>query len=156
MPWVISFAASWVLFFILVDRNSLEINIFGGLLTLVLATIVDWGGQHLVLYEFNDLIIPWFGCSAFYKFGPIFTMGILFSQYFPEKIWMQTVNIFVFSFLFIFLEYLIILTHVAKYIHWNILASFFIDILAFSSLSWFTISFLKNRKLLSFLCLLQK
>jgi len=144
MPWVISFLASWVLFFILVDRSSLKINIYGGLLALTLATIVDWGGQHLGLYRFSNLIIPWFGCSAFYKFGPIFTMGILFCQYLPEKIQMQGINIFAFSFLFISLEYSITQAHVAKYIHWHILASFLIDILAFSSLSWFTVSFLKK------------
>lgn len=144
MPWVISFLVSWVLFFILVDRTNLKINMFGGLLSLTLASIVDWGGQHLELYKFYDIIIPWFGCSAFYKFGPIFTMGILFSQCVPRKKWMQAINIFAFAGIFIFLEYLVVLTRVAQYIHWHILASFLLDILTFSALTWFTTTFLKK------------
>lgn len=144
MPWVISFIVSWVLFFILVDKATLMKNIFGGLLILIIASIVDWGGQKLELYTFKDLIIPWFGCSAFYKFGPVFTMGILFIQSVPNKKWWQTLNIFVFSIIFLALERLITLTNVAQYIHWNILASLLVDILTFASLTWFAIEFLKK------------
>ena len=62
-----------------------------------LATLVDWGGQHLGLYKFLDLIIPWFGCSAFYKFGPVFTMGIIFTQYVPKGKWLQGLHIIAMS-----------------------------------------------------------
>lgn len=144
MPWVISFLVSWVLFLILVDRKTIKKNIFGGLLALTFATIVDWGGQQLELYIFKVLIIPWFGCSIFYKFGPIFTMEILFSQFVPKNKWLQALNVFVFAFLFLTLEQLIILTKVAQYIHWHFMASFFVDILALSSLTWVTTTFLKK------------
>ncbi|MDQ2085569.1 hypothetical protein RBH29_03865 [Herbivorax sp. ANBcel31] len=85
MPWVISFFISWILFFILIDHKKLKINILGGISALILASIVDWGGQELQFYQFYDVIIPWAGCSAFYKFGPILTMGTLFSQSIPKK-----------------------------------------------------------------------
>jgi hypothetical protein len=146
MPWIISFIVSWILFFLLTDNKNLKNNIWGGVLALLLASIVDYGGQELNLYNFMDIIIPWAGCSAFYKFGPIFTMGILFCQYVPRHKWLQTANIFMASILYILLELAIISTGVAKYIHWNTLASFFINILTFGSLTWFTIAFLRKEQ----------
>lgn len=144
MPWVISFFISWILFFILVDYKTLKFNIWGGISALILASIVDWGGQKLNLYQFYDVIIPWAGCSAFYKFGPIFTMGTLFSQSIPKKLWMQILNILVFSLLYLFLEALIINTGTAEYIHWHILASLLINMLTFGTLTYLTQSFLKT------------
>jgi len=146
MPWIISFIASWVLFFLLTDNKHLKRNIWGGILALLLASIVDYGGQRLGLYEFKQIIIPWAGCSAFYKFGPVFTMGVLFCQYVPRYKWLQAVNIFVISILYILLELSIISTGVAEYIHWNTLASFFINILAFGTLTWFTLVFLREKQ----------
>lgn len=146
MPWIISFIVSWILFFLLTDNKNLKNNIWGGVLALLLASIVDYGGQELNLYNFMDIIIPWAGCSAFYKFGPIFTMGTLFCQYVPRHKWLQTANIFMASILYILLELAIISTGVAKYIHWNTLASFFINILTFGSLTWFTIAFLRKEQ----------
>ncbi|NLI58016.1 MAG: hypothetical protein GX387_05770 [Clostridium sp.] len=146
MPWVISFFISWILFFTLVDYKELKRNIFGGIAALILGSIVDWGGQKLNLYQFYDVIIPWAGCSAFYKFGPILVIGILFSQSIPKKLWMQTLNILVFSLLYLFLEALIINVGVAEYVNWHILASFLFNVLTFSTLTYFSQSFLKNNR----------
>jgi hypothetical protein len=146
MPWVISFFISWILFFTLVDYKELKRNIFGGIAALILGSIVDWGGQKLNLYQFYDVIIPWAGCSAFYKFGPILVMGILFSQSIPKKLWMQTLNILVFSLLYLFLEAFIINVGVAEYVNWHILASFLFNVLTFSTLTYFSQSFLKNNR----------
>lgn len=145
MPWVISFISSWILFFALVDYKALKRNMYGGLLTLLLGSIVDYGGQQLGLYSFYELIIPWAGCSIFYKFGPIFTMGILFSQHVPNNKWLQAINIIIVSILYALLELSIISAGVAEYIHWNIFASLSIDFLAFSSLTWFTLAFLRKK-----------
>lgn len=144
LPWIISFVFAWILFFLLVDYKTLKKNIYGGLLALLLGTIVDYGGQKLELYEFYQLIISWAGCSAFYKLGPIFTMGVIFCQYVPRNKWLQVVNIFVASTLYIMLELSIISTGVAEYIHWSPIASYVINLLAFCSLSWFTLTFLRT------------
>lgn len=150
MPWVITFVISWALFFALVDFRRLKTNIIGGVLSLGLGTLVDWGGQHLGLYEFHDLIIPWAGCSAFYKFGPIFTMGVIFVQHVPKGKWLQALNVLVVSLLYLGQEYLIIQTHAANYLHWHLLASFLVDLLTFSTLSWVTTAFLRMEELASF------
>ena len=144
MPWVISFISAWILFFALIDYKTLNRNIYGGVLALLLGTIVDYGGQKLELYKFYQLIIPWAGCSAFYKFGPIFTMGVVFCQYVPRNKWLQAANIFAASSLYIMLELSILSTGVAEYLHWSIIASFLVNILAFCSLTWFTVSFVRS------------
>lgn len=146
MPWLISFIVSWILFLISVDYKRIKSNIIAGLLALAMASIVDWGGQHLGLYTFRDLIIPWFGCSAFYKFGPVLTMGALYAQSVPEKKWMQAANIGVFSFAFLALEMAIIRTGVAEHLHWHPLGSLFVNILAFGTLTWFTKTFLRSHR----------
>lgn len=147
MPWVISFVISWILFFLLSDNKNLKKYIWGGVLAVLLASIADYGGQKLRLYDFHEIIIPWATCSAFYKFGPIFTMGTLFSQYVPKSKWLQTAHIIVCSTLYILLELIIINTGVAEYIHWNALASFFINVVTFGSLTWFTLVFIRHEQI---------
>ncbi|AEG60907.1 hypothetical protein Desru_2681 [Desulforamulus ruminis DSM 2154] len=141
MPWVIAAIVSWIIFYFLVDVWQLKRTIFGGLFTLALGSMVDWGGQQLDLYRFYDVIIPWAGCSMFYKFGPIFTMGILFTQYLPRKPILQVINILVVSLLYLAMEALILQTGVAEYRNWHILASLVVDMGAFTSLTWFAQTF---------------
>lgn len=141
MPWVISAIVSWVVFYVMVDVWQLKRTIFGGIFTIALASLVDWGGQQLNLYKFYDVIIPWAGCSIFYKFGPIFTMGVLFTQYLPRSKALQIINILLGSLLYLAMEILIIQTGVAEYIHWHYLASLLVDIGAFTALTWFATTF---------------
>lgn len=141
MPWVITAVVSWILLYFLVDVWQLRRTILGGLFTLVLGSLVDWGGQTLNLYKFSDVIIPWAGCSIFYKFGPIFVIGILFTQYLPKSRTLQIINILVVSLLYLSMEALILQTRVAEYINWHILASLMVDIGAFTILTWFAQTF---------------
>lgn len=136
LPWVITAIVSWILLYILVDAKQLRRTIFGGIFTLALGSLVDWGGQQLHLYQFRDLIIPWAGCSAFYKWGPIFVIGVLYTQYLPRKRSLQVINIMVVSLLYLAMEALILQTGVAYYTNWHILASFTVDLTAFTALTW--------------------
>lgn len=137
MPWVITAVVSWIIFYFLVDVRYLKATVFGGIAALLMGSVVDWGGQQLGLYKFYDVIIPWAGCSIFYKFGPIFTMGILFIQYLPRKRFLQVLNIFAVSLLYLAMETLILQTHAAEYKQWHYLASFIVDLGAFTTLTWF-------------------
>ncbi len=141
MPWVITAVVSWVVFYFLVDVSQLRRTIFGGIFTLALGSLVDWGCQELNFYKFYDVIIPWAGCSIFYQFGPIFVIGIIFTQYLPRKKSLQILNIFVVAFLYLSLERLILQTPVAEYRNWHILASLTVNIGAFTSLTWFAETF---------------
>lgn len=141
MPWVITGVVSWVLFYFLVDVSQLKRTIFGGIFTVALGSLVDWGGQKLNFYKFYDVIIPWANCSIFYKFGPIFIMGILYIQYLPRKRSLQIINIVVVSLLYLAIETLIIQTHAAEYRNWHPLASLTVDIVAFTCLTWFAQTF---------------
>lgn len=144
MPWIIPFIITWTVFFILVDKDTLKYNFFGGLAAFILATFVDWGGTHLGLYKFTNVVVPWFGCSFFYKFGPILSMGILFTQAVPENKWMRLFNIFAFSAFFISFEYLLDQMGVVKYHHWNMLASTTVNILTFSTLTFIKTNFIQR------------
>lgn len=150
MYWVVLFIEAWVIFLVLVDYKGLKRNLIGGILALLLGTLVDWGAQKLQLYEFYNLVIPWLGCSAFYKLGPILIMGILFVQFLPENRYLQAVNILMVACLYALIEYLTILSGTAKYLHWSIFASLVLDILVFSALTWFSVTFIKKKKAKSY------
>jgi len=136
LPWVITAIASWIIFYFLVDIWQLKRTIFGGLFTVALGSLVDWGGQQLNLYKFYDIIINWAGCSMFYVFGPVFTVGILFTQYLPRNRTLQVINILVVSLLYVAMESLILQTKAAEYKHWHILASYAVNVGALTVLTW--------------------
>ncbi len=144
MPWVVTFIFSWILFFIFIDFKSLRVNTAGGLISVLLATLVDWGGGQLNLYHFHDVIISWAGCSIFYKWGPVFTMGTLFVQLVPLDKWLQMVHVLVFSLSYIAMEIMIVYSGAACYEHWHWLASFFINLIVFSTLTWITLLFIRK------------
>ena len=58
----------------------------GGFTAAFMATLTDYAGHNWFdLYRFHDVVIPWGGCSFFYIFRIMFTMGTLFSQFYPQK-----------------------------------------------------------------------
>lgn len=136
MPWLITFILSWLLLLIFIDTRRLKYTLWGGLITFMMAALVDWAAQELGLYRFNDMIINLAGSPALYLLGPVFTMGVLFFQFLHRDRVVQAGNIMAFSMAYLAVEYLIVNTGVASYLHWHILASLGVDILAFTSLSY--------------------
>lgn len=145
MHWVITFVIAWILFLVFLDYSRLKNNIVGGFLAVVLATIVDCGAQQLRLYKFNEVIVSWFGCSIFYIWGPIFTMGVLFVQFVPRKKWWQFLHILIFSLSFTTIDYLYVRALAADYINWHWLASLIFNIITFGNMTWITIMFIQDR-----------
>ena len=136
MPWLIVFVSSWILFFVFVDRKRLFFTLYGGLIFAILGAMVDWGGQRIGLYVFETPLVPFMGNSLFYILGPVFTMGVLFFQFLQRDRLMQVANILAFSLTYLSVEYLIVLSGAASYKHWHYLASFAVDLLAFSAMSY--------------------
>ena len=136
MPWLIVFLFSWLLFFVFVDRKRLFFTLYGGLIFCIIGVIADWGGQQMGLYVFTNPLIPFVGNSLFYILGPIFTMGVLFFQFLQRDRLMQVSNILVFSLTYLSVEYLLVLSGVARYNNWHYLASFGVDLLVFFAMSY--------------------
>jgi len=142
MVWLLSFVFSWILFFLTTDKKKLKSTFWCGVLTVILAIIVDGENQRLNLYQFKNLILSIYNNSIFYLFGPIFTMGVVFSQYVPRKKLFQILHIFVFSLVFLALEYLVIKAGSAIQIHWSYLNSMMVNFLTLSFITWVTQNFL--------------
>lgn len=141
LPWLISGVISWIVLIIFADFRQFNKTVFGGLFAAVLATVVDWLGQSLNLYQFNDLIIPWAGSSVFYIFGTVFVVGVLFTQYLPKSKVLQLFNIIVVSTLFLLFELVLLETPAAVRVNWNSLGSFLINIGALTALTYFAQNF---------------
>lgn len=136
LHWLIVFIYSWSIFIFFVDRAKFKRSVYGGLIVSALGTLVDWGGQTLNLYHFNDNIIGWAGSSIFYGTGPLFTMGVLFFQYVSLDRRVQIANVAVFSLAYLSVEILIVRSGAANYVHWHYLASLVVDLVVFSALSY--------------------
>jgi hypothetical protein len=108
----------------------------GGVAAVVFQLFTDLLGHHLNLYQVSELMLPIFESSAFFTFGPVFTMGALFGQYLPSTRLLQGLHILAFSGLFLLEEHMYLLAGVLEYVHWSHTASLLVDLLAFVSLAW--------------------
>ncbi|RKO66533.1 hypothetical protein [Desulfofundulus salinus] len=136
MPWVISFAISWLVFFALADRRRYMPLLVGGLAAVIVQLLTDNMGHYLNLYRISDPVLPIFYSSAFFTFGPVFTMGALFGQYLPSLRWLQGLHIMAFSGLFLLEERMFMLAGVLVYTHWDHFASLLVNTLVFTGLAW--------------------
>jgi hypothetical protein len=144
MEWVIRFVAVWILFFLLVDWKELKINIWCGLFSLVLQTVVDGLYIKHGFYKIEEPIIEVFGSSLFFLLGPVFVIAILIAQFHPSKRWAQIVYVIVLSGVYDFEEFLLLVRKELFYIHWDFVTSIVFNLLLMITLSWFSMVVLKR------------
>lgn len=136
MPWVIAFVISWLLFFYFFDRRRIWPALAGGLTAVVLQLVVDGISLHLHLYRVHHPVLTLLGSSVFFTFGPTFTVGALFGQCLPVNRWWQGINILVFAGLFLMEEHMLMLAGNLEYSHWSHPASFYVNVLVFTFITW--------------------
>jgi len=142
--WLISAIVSWIIFFLLVDWSRIKYTVWGGFITSALQLLVDTGAINLNLYRV-DSVYYILTSSAFFTFGVVFTIGVLYAQTLPENRWMQALSILVATTLFSLQEVLFIRVQVLEYINWFTPASIFVNILVFISYTWIIDSLGINR-----------
>ncbi|HHV29229.1 hypothetical protein [Acetivibrio mesophilus] len=146
MEWIILFAVSWIALFAFAEPRQLKKNIWCGVLALALQLVVDTHAISYGLYSINNPMISIMGSSLFFTAGPVFTIGTLFAQFYPQKRWLRIANIFVFSTLFYFQEILLLLSGNLTYTNWHFTNSIVIDICVMVILSWFSIVVLDKKE----------
>ncbi|OAT81278.1 hypothetical protein [Desulfotomaculum copahuensis] len=136
MPWVIAFAIGWLLFFAFLDRRRIWAALAGGLVAVALQLVVDGISLHLDLYRVHHPVLTLLGSSVFFTFGPTITVGALFGQCLPVNRWWQGINILVFAGLFLMEEHMLMLTGSLGYTRWCHGASFYVNVLVFTFITW--------------------
>lgn len=139
MDWIILFIISWALFIFLVDWKKLRLNIWSGILALVIQTSVDSHAISHKLYKINDPIVCLWGSTLFFTFGPVFVIGTLLAQFHPVRKWVRIANIIIVSGLLSLQELLLIIRQDIVYLNWHSIDSAVVNIGAITLLSWFTI-----------------
>ncbi len=139
MEWVFYFVLNWFIFILLVDWKELKVNMWGGVLGIILACFVDYHKVNTEAYLLKNLIVEIYNTSIFFLFGPAFVIGTLFVQYHPAKRWIAVVNVFLFTFFFTAMEYTLVETGVIEYIKWYYYDSIIINFAVFYTLSFFSI-----------------
>lgn len=142
--WLITAVIAWIIFFLLVDWSRLKYTIWGGVMTSMVQLLVDTGAMKLNLYHVESFINI-MGSAAFFTFGVIFSVGILFAQTLPASRWLQALNILVITTAFSLQEILFVKVGALEYLTWKQPASTFIDLLVLTSYTWLVDSLGLNR-----------
>jgi hypothetical protein len=146
MDWIILFIISWAFFFLVVDWKRLKVNIWCGLLAVLLQTAVDSQAISHKLYNINNPVIDIWGSSLLFVLGPVFVIGTLLAQFHPSKKWLILANVAVVSGLFSLEELFLIVHKDLIYTNWHYNDSIVVNICAMTVLSWFSIVILNSPK----------
>jgi hypothetical protein len=147
MEWIIHFVAIWTVFTLLGGWKWVELkkNIWCGIVSSALHLNIDTLRITLGLYKITNPIISILGSSFFFTFGASFVSGMLIAMLQPRKRWARILHVFIFTLLFTVEEFMLIKTGAIIYIHWSLIfGSIPINILAITSLSWFSIVVLEK------------
>lgn len=142
MEWIIHFVAIWTVFSLLGGWNweELKSNIWCGIVSSAIHLIIDTDRIQGGLYKITNPVISILGSSFFFTFGAAFVSGMLIAMLQPKKKWARVLHIFLFTLAFSIEEYMLVKTGAVVYIHWKLLTgSLPINLLAITSLSWFSI-----------------
>lgn len=142
--WFFTFIVGWVVFLFLVDWKTLSKNIWGGVLSIILELWQDSIAYTMGIYFIRETGLTILNVSAFFTFGITASMGILYLQFTPRKPVLQIIHLLAFTVGFVAFEYLVKYANILITPHWNLVASFFNNILIFGGLLWFN-DFLKYR-----------
>jgi hypothetical protein len=119
---------------------ELKKNIWCGIASSILHLVVDTEKIMLGLYRITNPVISIWGSSFFFTFGAAFVSGMLIAMLQPRKKWARVLHVLIFTFIFTIEEYMLVKTGAVVYVRWSIITgSFPINIMAITSLSWFSI-----------------
>ncbi|WP_066502141.1 hypothetical protein [Abyssisolibacter fermentans] len=145
MKYIILFIANWIVFLLLVDFKKLKINVFSSILAILMVFLVDYRNIVLKnLYYLNDPVIPLFGSSFFFVFGPVFTISILTAQYHPKSNKLIVLYVLVIATLYSLTELLLLKSGALVYVDWSFFDSLLINYPTIIVLSWFYMTVLKR------------
>ncbi len=146
MEWLILFLINWILFFALIDWKTLKTNIWGGVFAACMQIFVDSQFISHGYYRIHRPIISVLGSSLFFILGPVFVIGVLFTQYHPAKKWAVILYVPVVSTMFSIVEFFLLKRKALEYMNWQQIDSIGVNIAAIGLLSWVCITILDKRK----------
>lgn len=136
MEWVILFAASWTLFFLLKGWEKLRLNMWCGLAAVAMQFAIDTTSFQKGLYNIENPVIPLWGSSVFFCLGPVFVISCLLAKYHPIRPKLVITNVVILVGLYSLQEYLLLARNVLVYHNWSFSESIFINFIVITTLSW--------------------
>jgi hypothetical protein len=134
--WFLSFAVGWAVFFVLIDWKKLNVNVWVGIIACILQLIHDTESSYHNLYQFYDVGIGLLRTSAFFTFGVVFTIGIIFIQYMPRNTTLKIVHVIVFAVGFLIYEYITVSNGMLKHFQYTYWISLLDNLIILSTLAW--------------------
>jgi hypothetical protein len=98
--------------------------------------IHDTDAAHANLYHFNDAGIWILKSSAFFTFGAVFTMGVIFIQFIPRNPMLKIIHTLVYAVGLLAFEYIMITNRVLKHVNYSYWLSLADNLVVMSTLAW--------------------
>lgn len=137
MDWIILAIVSWVLFFLLVDWSTIKRNIWCGLAAVLLQILVDNTGISHGFYAIQNCDFLIAHSSVFFTMGPVFVVGVLISQYHPQKRIFKILCVMILATLYTLQEALLLARENVVYKNWHFADSVGVNLMAMIILNWF-------------------
>jgi hypothetical protein len=134
--WFFSFVIGWIAFLLLVDWSKLHINVWGGIISSIIQLLHDSNADKHNFYHAHDAGIWIFKSSAFFTFGLVFTMGVVFLQFLPRNPKLQLIHITGLSTGLLLFELIAVNNGLIEHDIWNYWGSFWDNVLVLGALAW--------------------
>lgn len=133
MIWLILFLISLFLMFLFVPKNKIKHFWLAGAISISILYIID--STLIWMRGFSYSYPTLSGLPIFYLLSA-FPAGILLCNYCPRKNFLRLLYVLALSALLLIPEFIIHSIGYMKYLHWNLVRSFIINMLGFSTDLW--------------------
>jgi hypothetical protein len=125
-----------VCFFLLIDWKKFSINVWGGIAACILQLIHDTEQEIIGNYHVHHAGIWILKSSAFFTFGIVFTMGVVFLQFMPQNKILKIIHVVAFSVGFLAFEFIALANGLLENVHSHYLLSLADNILVMVTIAW--------------------
>lgn len=147
MEYILLFSINWIILLYFVDIKKIKYNIFAGIMTVIMVIAVDYPNiVYKNLYYLNNPVIKIWGSSAFFIFGPPFTVAILIAQLNPRKWYLRVFHVLIIATLYSLVELILLKKGALVYVNWTFFDSIRVNYPAIVLISWFDLVVLRHFK----------
>jgi hypothetical protein len=137
MVWLILFIISLSVSAVLIPFRQWKHLYYAGIITMLLIFLIDTILLPLGAYSYSGDYFILCGVPVLYWLSS-FPGGALLMHFYPQRAIWRFPYILLTAFLFVLLEYLMYLLGYFHYNHWNVINSFFLDVMGFTCTLWLT------------------
>jgi len=128
---------AWVVSIIFIPWKQWKHLYHAGIITMILIFLIDTTLISLGAFSYSDSIFILHGLPVFYWVSA-FPGGALLARFYPKRVLWRFPYVLLTALLFVVMEVIMYLLGYFYYHNWNVINSFFLDIIGFTVTLWLT------------------